>query len=332
MKHLLLRAARAGGGFALARALTGRKLRILAYHGLWTTPGYQFGDYLFMPPEQFTRRMEWLARSPYPVLPLAEAVERLAAGTLPKGATVITIDDGWRSTYTHMLPVLEALKLHATCYVTTYYVERRAPVLNVAAAYVVQASALARVDLDGLPLGGTHALADGEGRAPLAKAVAQAVTALPTLDERVAALKAVAERFAVPLEPWWSDGQFHNMSAAEVAEAARRGLDIELHTHRHRGLSIGVDHVAAEIADNRASLAAMGVPGPLEHFCYPSGAYNPLADDVLRACGVRSATMTEQGINAPGANPWRLRRFLDARSVSQATFEAYLAGALDLAR
>ena len=51
---------------------------------------------------------------------------------------------------------------------------------------------------------------------------------------------------------------------------------------------------------------------------------------VLAAQGVRSATLVEQGTNAPGANLYRLRRFLDGRSVSEAEFDAYLSGALDL--
>ena len=32
-------AARAAGGFALARRLTARSLRVLCYHGIWTEPG-----------------------------------------------------------------------------------------------------------------------------------------------------------------------------------------------------------------------------------------------------------------------------------------------------
>jgi hypothetical protein len=49
---------------------------------------------------------------------------------------------------------------------------------------------------------------------------------------------------------------------------------------------------------------------------------------LLAACGVRSATLTEEGLNPPGANPFRLRRFLDGRSVSDAEFDAYLSGVL----
>lgn len=70
VKERLLAVAGHAGAFAAARAVTRRSLRILAYHGIWITPGHQFGNRLFMSPEQFEARMTWLARSRFPVLPL----------------------------------------------------------------------------------------------------------------------------------------------------------------------------------------------------------------------------------------------------------------------
>src|SRR5277367_1799468 len=124
--------------FAVSRRVSRKSLRILAYHGLWTTPGYQYGNHLFMQPEQFERRMSWLRNSRYPVLPLDEAVQRLDDGSLPDHAVVITIDDGWSSTYTHMLPILEELGLPATVYITTWYSDNQLPVVNVAVDYILR--------------------------------------------------------------------------------------------------------------------------------------------------------------------------------------------------
>ncbi len=137
-KEGLLQAARAGGLFALSRRASRKSLRILAYHGLWTTPGYQYGNHLFMTPQQFERRMIWLRNSRFPILPLAEAVQRLDDGSLPDHAVVITIDDGWSSTYSHMLPILEKLGLPATIYITTWYSEHQLPVVNVAVDYILK--------------------------------------------------------------------------------------------------------------------------------------------------------------------------------------------------
>jgi peptidoglycan/xylan/chitin deacetylase (PgdA/CDA1 family) len=312
-KEGLLRAARAGGLFALSRQVSRKSLRILAYHGLWTTPGYQYGNHLFIRPEQFEQRMTWLKNSRYPVLPLGEAVRRLDEGSLPDHAAVITIDDGWSSTYTHLLPILEALGLPATVYITTWYSDNQLPVVNVAVDYILRRAGQSPND---------------------GSAIAAEIVKLPSLSQREQALRKCAARFGVTTEEWLEGRQFHVMSTVEIREAARRGLDVQLHTHRHRSSHADSDHLAREIADNRAALArACGEPEQsFSHFCYPSGVAHSSAAAVLEGIGIRSATLVEEGINPRGTNPYRLRRFLDGRSVSETEFQAYLSGAYHMIR
>ena len=299
--------------FALSRRVSRKSLRILAYHGLWTTPGYQYGNHLFMSPENFEQRMTWLKNSRYPVLPLGEAVDRLERGNLPDNAVVITIDDGWSSTYTHMLPVLEGLGLPATVYVTTWYSENQLPVVNVAVDYILQ-----------------RAGRSSTSRFPITADIEK----FPSLSERGAALRECAARFGVTIGEWWEGRQFHVMSTAEIRDADRRGLDIQLHTHRHRSSEVNSDHLEQEIADNRAALArSCGRPEQsFSHFCYPSGIVHRSAGAILKDIGVKSATLVDEGINPPGTSPYWLRRFLDGRSVSPVAFEAYLSGVRELYR
>ena len=49
---------------------------------------------------------------------------------------------------------------------------------------------------------------------------------------------------------------------------------------------------------------------------------------VANASGIVSSTLVDEGLNAPGADPLALRRFLDGRRVSDAEFDAYLSGTL----
>ena len=304
-KQALIKLASAAGLAAAARRATARRLRILCYHGLWVTPGHQFGDCLFIPPEQFEARMTRLARSGLPILPLGEAVERLGAATCPNSAVAITIDDAWASTFTHMLPVLERLGLPATLYATTWYAGRDIPVVNVAVDYLREASG--RLDVD-------------------REAIIAAIEEHP-LDERLGALRRFGAELGVS-EEWLENRQFHIMSAEELAEARRRGAGRPApypspYRRRHR------DRIPpGEIAENRAFLEAACVDGPFEHFCYPSGASHERAAEMLAASGVRSATLVDQGLNAPGADPFALHRFLDARHVGEAEFDAYLSGLL----
>lgn len=305
VKRAMLRIADAVGLAAVARRATAGHLRILCYHGLWVTPGTPFGDCTFIAPEQFEARMRRLKRSGRPVLPLGEAVERLARGNLPPAAVVITIDDGWASTFTHMLPVLEALELPATLYAATWYAGRDLPVVNVAVAYL--AAAAGRPDMDVGPL-------------------IDEIEALPA-NRRLAALRRFGARLGVS-EAWLDNRQFHIMSGAEFADARRRGLDIQLHTHRHIDIDRQVNALPREIEENRAFLRAALGDVPLDHFCHPSGSNHPRARAILAASGIRSSTLVEEGLNAPGTDPLALRRFLDGRRVGDVEFDAYLSGTL----
>lgn len=290
---------------ALARRATRRHLRILCYHGIWVTPGPQFGNCTFIEPEQFEQRMARLRRSGRPVLPLGEAVDLLARDDLPDAAVVITIDDGWLSTLTHMLPVLEAYGLPATLYATSWYAQHRLPVINVATEYIRTVSG--HTDID-------------------ERAAIAAIETLP-IPERLAGLRAFGARLGVA-EDWLETRQFELMSGADLAEAKSRGLDIQLHTHRHVEIGQNVAALSQELADNRAFLAAALGAGNLDHFCFPSGSFHRDARAMLEDAGIRSATLCELGLNAPGSDPLALRRLLDGRSVGDAAFDAYLNGTL----
>lgn len=332
VKSLILNAVEVTGGMRAARRLNRGRLRILCYHGLWTVDDAPFGDRLFMPAAQFAARMEWLAASGYPVLPLDEAVEMLADDSLPDGATVITIDDGWASTYTHMLPVLERLRLPATCYVTTYYALKGGPVVNVAINYLIDRAKAGTYDLSDLmpDLSAPVIIPEQGPRKPVELLIKPVVDARPH-EERQAMLRMLADRLGVGTEPWLGGRQFDLMTPQEIGDASARGLDIQLHTHRHRGLHQGLDFVAGEIAENRAHLRRMVGDGkPLDQFCYPSGGFDAKGEAILADCGVKSATLVDEGINVPGTNPYRLRRFLDGRSVARIHVHAYLSGTLDL--
>lgn len=330
MKNMLLDIARASGGMGLARMATRRSLRILCYHGIWTSDGPPHGECLFMRPEQFAERMRWLAASHYHVVDLDEAVARLADDTLPANAVALTIDDGWRSTYTHMLPVLERLRLPATLYASTYYVERQEVVVNVAINHILERApvdALALADL--LPQFPTPVpLGDRVRRAQVAVTVNAAVDALPTLAERVATMQSIAARAGVPID--CAGDQFRFMSTGELLDAHARGLRIELHTHRHQSVDRPGTDLHREIADNRAALAALGIEAGQRHFCYPCGDYIAAAEVPLAEAGIVSATNTSRYLNPPGTHPYRLGRFVDGPRVTQRVFEAYLSGALEL--
>jgi hypothetical protein len=125
------------GLFRLARHVTRHGLRIICYHGFAVAEEYKYRSTLFIRDDFFRKRVKYLRRERYPILPLRDALDALAAGRLPPCATVITMDDGWRGVYTVGLPLIRELEIPVTVYVTTYYVENRMPVYTVTVSYLI---------------------------------------------------------------------------------------------------------------------------------------------------------------------------------------------------
>src|SRR4051812_28356218 len=136
MREILLTISKWLGGFAIARRITSGGLRILCYHGISIKDEHLFRPLLFITPDMFRARLDWLTKSRYPVIRLGEAIERLAAGTLPLNATVITLDDGW---YSNLIAAEELRRrgLPATFYISSYYVKKQEPIFNLFVSYAI---------------------------------------------------------------------------------------------------------------------------------------------------------------------------------------------------
>src|SRR3546814_5638525 len=88
-------------------------------HGAALRDEHHFRPGLFMGKETFAARMALLARQGYPVIALDIAVAALPTGQWPRGATIVTIDDGWFGTYRQMAPVLRAHGFPALLYIAS---------------------------------------------------------------------------------------------------------------------------------------------------------------------------------------------------------------------
>jgi hypothetical protein len=109
----------------------------------------------------------------------------------------------------------------------------------------------------------------------------------------------------------------------EARELSAKGVDLQLHTHRHR-TSIYQDRFLREIVDNRDCMAAMGLGSP-EHFCYPSGVQGTQDPQWLEEFGIKSSATCEPGLVAPGAQRHSLARVVDS-SFTQAEFLGWVHG------
>lgn len=330
---VMLRVAKSIGLFALARRLTASDLRILCYHGGSISDEHRFSPGLFMSKETFSARMHFLAREGYPVLSLDEAVTGLEQGAWPKSATVITIDDGWFGTYKVMAPILREHGFPATLYIASYYLERQTQVFNVAANYALWHAQDRTLNLSevSVALDGSYRLADAAQRSKARDVLSAFAERLNGAEER----QELFRRLCTVLEMDAGEIERERICAfiqtKEARELQERGIDIQLHTHRHRFPTEDFELAKAEIEDNRQALAAVG-DQPRRHFCYPSGDYEERQIPWLEPLGIASATTIKAGFTRPGSSPYELRRFLDSERVSPLEFEAEMCGFFELIR
>ncbi|QNA98062.1 polysaccharide deacetylase family protein [Massilia sp. Se16.2.3] len=123
------------------------------------------------------------------------------------------------------------------------------------------------------------------------------------------------------------------MTADELRAAAAGGCAIELHGHLHEYVPGEPERNRANIEKCREKIEAAGLPRPT-HYCYPSGAFDAQAPQVMRAAGVATATTCLPGLvrlDKPDTR-YLLPRFLDGGDVSMIEFEAEMSGVLELLR
>jgi len=74
--------------------------------------------------DKFDEQMEYLYHHNYSVISMSELKEGLSRGILPPKPVVITIDDGYKSTYDLAYPVLKKYHFPATLFVYTDFIEK----------------------------------------------------------------------------------------------------------------------------------------------------------------------------------------------------------------
>jgi len=93
---------------------------ILTYHNFTTEEGDSYKINI----ANFEKQMDYLATHHYSVISLSELLKGLRDGQLPTKPIVITIDDGFKSTYTLAYPILKKYNFPATLFLYTDFIER----------------------------------------------------------------------------------------------------------------------------------------------------------------------------------------------------------------
>jgi len=326
MKRGLLRTAEHTGLFTLVLESAWRRQRllILGYHGISLNNEHHWNPCLYMPADMLRQRLEILRRKRCAVLPLGEAMLRLRAGTLPDRSVAITFDDGFYDFYRLAHPLLQEFGFPVTLFLSTYYSSFNRPVFDSMGSYLLW---LGRGKTLKWPRLFSESLVLNEGGLIYAKEKLRAFAREQALsgEEKDALLAQMAGHLGIDYEFLCSERILHLVTREEATELARKGVELQLHTHRHR-VSMQREVFLREIEENRRSISDISGREP-SHFCYPGGVHRPEFLPWLREAKVDFATTTEPGLGTRNTEPLLLPRFLDTSTLSATEFHAWLSGA-----
>lgn len=328
LKLAALGALRGSGMFKLVTNSRWRRqhLLILCYHGTSLEDEHLWRPTLYIDPRKLEQRFELLKREHFSVLPLGEGFERLRAGTLPPRSVVITFDDGFFDFFQKAFPLLKQYGFPATVYQTTYYTSIERPIFNLICSYLLwkrRGDVIEQTESVGL-------------RAPLdlrtdssRSAALRDLLDLSERNNRTGIQKdEIAAQLAALLKIDYADLKrkriLQLMNGRELREIASSGVDVQLHTHRHRTPE---DEALfrKELRDNRSTIETLTAQQPV-HFCYPSGVYRPAFLPWLRKENVVTATTCDVGLAARQSDSLLLPRYIDHQNRTQIEFESWLTG------
>jgi peptidoglycan/xylan/chitin deacetylase (PgdA/CDA1 family) len=295
LASLCYRALRVSGVTTLARRLSSGGV-ILCYHNVVaeTRAGREGSPGLHMPLPTFERQARWLAGA-YEVVPLGEFVGRLARGASLRGVAAVTFDDGYGGVFEHAWPLLRQLGLSATVFVVAEVPGRDDGFWWDHPEVIRTASPDRR----------RHWLTALRGdSAPIVESLPLARRPLPHLPPRCCRPAA------------WRT----------IAEAARSGLHLGVHSATHRSLpALAEAELQREVVDSREIIRSRtGVTA--EFFAYPYGLWNERVLRAVRSAGYRAAFTLDGGRNATTTDRWTLRRVNIPAGIGDAAFQAWTAG------
>jgi peptidoglycan/xylan/chitin deacetylase (PgdA/CDA1 family) len=306
------------------------RLLILCYHGVSLADEHEWHTELFVTAAFLRRRLQLVREFGCQVLPLGEAVKRLAGNSLPSKAVVLTFDDGFHNFHASATPILEAAAMPATVYLSTYYCVHQRPMLSLSIRYLLwkaRSNSHPPAILLGLPISGS--LQSADYRQGLAASLLEAAHALaPDRLAQMQWLEGLAIELGVPWREFLDSRVLNLMTPDEVSAVSRRGMDVQLHTHRHRTPRDDTLFVG-EIEQNRQLISEM-TGTRATHFCYPSGDWDQRFLPLLRSRDVVSATTCVAGLAQSSDNPLLLSRFIDTQHQPECVFENWLAGSASL--
>lgn len=277
------------------------KLSILIYHQVLEKPDP------IRPSEPDAEQFRWqmeLIKQYFTPISLPEAVECLKTNTLPRNAICVTFDDGYIDNLTVAQPILAALDIPATVYISTGF-SQGTNMWNDRLIDLVADESRQQLDLNALEMGVVE-LTDTTQRLALIKSAIGKLKYL-SLTERVSLIDGLYSANSA------SEYPRKMMNQAEIKLLCDKGINIGAHTVNHPILKVlDRDAQESQIIQSKETLEQW-LGQPVVDFAYPNGVEGRDFDDVavtlVEKAGFRSAVVTDWGVSQADTSLFKLKRF-----------------------
>ncbi len=234
----------------------------------------------------------------------------------------VTVDDGYLD-FATAWPVFREEGIPVTLYAVSGFLNRRLWLWPDVLDYALKSSNVPKLDVR-LPDGSGFRGAPNAAFDPIAQALIRATDQdRRSFLDRLPELTGIATPAEIP-------AAYAPLEWAQLKRMAEEGLDVGAHTRTHPILSrlASFEQKQDEIAGSKADIEKE-IGMPVQHFCYPNGKDVDFDAECVRAAegaGFATAVTAVRGMNATGADRWRLRRIGVDPALDSATFAMEAAG------
>jgi len=309
-------------------------IKILAYHNIGN------GKYLDLdvPEKVFESQIEYLVKNRYNIISLEKAIRLLQSeAPIPPNTVVITFDDGYKSMYTSVLPLVKKYKIPVTIFLAVGPIENQIPLFVDAIIYAIDKTARESIDLSPFGLGKYFLKSRSSKERAISKINDYSKT-LSTAD-RKRLLEYIFRELDVDMA--CRELKEKMLSWEEIKEMKRYGVSFGAHTISHPLLTkIPLQEAIFEIIQSKKAIQEK-IGDDVTFFAYPYGLLDSFNYDIARAVeknGFLCACTLLRGSNKKGDDLFSLKRntvtnMLSFKSLlvfSKAVFATQISGIIDL--
>lgn len=255
-----------------------------------------------MPVLSFKNLMEMLAEN-FAVLPLEKLVERAGRNDVPPRTVAITFDDGYRDNYVNAFPILKAVGLPATIFLSTGALDTGNLLWHDRVFDAFQRTKVSSMFV--------------EGKEYSLKQVPEKQIALEAFlrnlrrcdsQKRDTLIRQLASDLGVVDPP---PANWSKLDWSEVREMSQEGISFGAHTVTHPILTrMTLSEAKNEIIASKETIERQ-LGSSVRLFAYPSGGrehFNDAIKRVLKDADFLCAATTLSGVNDINTDPFELRR------------------------